>query len=338
MLRVRLVHLRGRCHTQSRPLRSNLRYPSGHAGKVVRHRETILIHSTKFRLAFFFLGILCWTNSNAQDYEIRLHRALNAGAKYRIVASGQAFERIGLFTGGKQFDQKEEDISFDVDATATALEVDPLGRPTQYTLEIEKFVASPDGGNRVTLERGTLITGRLEGQRFVLTADDTPLDALAAKTIGFLILAPTSTGTDDDVFGTRERKKVGDTWPINAEAAARYLGEMLKTRINSSNIKGETTLARAGRGAAGEVVMIGGTFSIDGFSMTLPGGEKILNGRMNASYQGQLPTDPRLLPLNTTMKIMTDIVGIRPAADNVPEITFRSMTEQYIARAFDLIN
>jgi hypothetical protein len=285
-----------------------------------------------------FLGILCWTNSNAQDYEIRLHRALNAGAKYRIVASGQAFERIGLFTGGKQFDQKEEDISFDLDATATALAVDSLGRPTHYTLTIEKFVVSPEGGNRLTLERGTVITGRLEGQRVVLTTGDTPLNALAAKTIGILLPAPTSKGTDDDVFGTRERKKVGDTWPINAEAAARYLGEMLKTGINSSNIKGETTLARAGTGAAGEVVMINSTFSMDGFSTTLPDGGKILKGQMNASYLGQLPTDPRRLPFNTTMKMTMDIIGIQPATGNAPEITFRTVTQQYVSRAFELID
>jgi hypothetical protein len=292
----------------------------------------------KYTLALFFWGILCCANSNGQDYEIRLHRALNAGAKYRIVASGQAFERIDLFAGGKQVNQKEEGISFDLDATATALAVDPLGRPIHYTLLIEKLLASPDGGNRVTLERGTVITGRLEGQRVVLTVGDTPIDALAAKIIGILIPTPTTTGTDDDVFGTRERKKVGDTWPINAEAAARYLSELLKSGIHDSNIKGETTLSRAGVGAAGEVVMIGGTFSIDGFSLTLPEGEKILKGRMNASYLGQLPTDPRRLPLNTTMKMMTDIVGIRLATGNTPEITFRTVTEQYIARAFELIN
>jgi len=291
----------------------------------------------KYRLALLLLGILCWANSNAQDYEIRLHRAVSTGAKYRIVASGQSFERIGLFAGGKQFDQKQEEISFDLDAIATALAVDQRGRPTQYTLTIEKFVVSPDGGNKVTLERGTVITGRLAGQRFVLTTGGTPLNALAAKAIGWVLPAPTTQGTDDDVFGTRDRKKVGDTWPINADAAARYLGEMLKASISGSNIKGETTLARAGTGAAGEVMMINGTFSMDGFSMTLPDGVRILKGRMNASYLGHLPTDPQRLPFNTTMKMVSDMVGIRPAAGDAPEITFRTVAEQYISRAYELV-
>ena len=38
------------------------------------------------------------------------------------------------------------------------------------------------------------------------------------------------------------------------------------------------------------------------------------------------------------MKILIDMVGIRPAAGDVPEITFRTVTERYISRAFDLMN
>src|SRR5262245_42766033 len=116
VLRMRLMRHRERCRTQSLSMLPNLSYPSPYAGNIVRRWESIVIHSMKYRFALLLLGIFCWTNSNAQDYEIRLHRAVNAGAKFRIVASGQAFEQIGLFAGGKQFDQKQEDISFDIDA------------------------------------------------------------------------------------------------------------------------------------------------------------------------------------------------------------------------------
>ena len=171
-----------------------------------------------YRLALVLVGIFFVATAGAQDYEIRLHRAIATGAKYRITGSGQQFERMQIFAGGKQVDQKEEDIRFDIETVATALTVDALGRPTQYTLAIEKFVVSPAGGDTVTLERGTVISGRLEGQRVILAIGDAPLGGLAAKVIEWMFPVPTSSGTDDDVFGTRERKKVGDRWPIDARA------------------------------------------------------------------------------------------------------------------------
>jgi len=290
-----------------------------------------------YRLALVLVGIFFVATAGAQDYEIRLHRAIATGAKYRITGSGQQFERMQIFAGGKQVDQKEEDIRFDIETVATALTVDALGRPTQYTLAIEKFVVSPAGGDTVTLERGTVISGRLEGQRVILAIGDAPLGGLAAKVIEWMFPVPTSSGTDDDVFGTRERKKVGDRWPIDARAAAHHLGASLKAEIDSNLIKGETALVRAGRTAVGDVITIAGTFSLDGFSMPLPDGVKIVKGRTMASYEGQLPVDARRPPLRTTMKMMNDVVAVRPADDQSPEITVRTAAEQYISRAFEPI-
>ena len=44
--------------------------------------------------------------------------------------------------------------------------------------------------------------------------------------------------TDDEIFGTRERKRVGETWPINSEVAARALGEAFRQPRRDDQVRG----------------------------------------------------------------------------------------------------
>lgn len=96
--------------------------------------------------------------------------------------------------------------------------------------------------------------------------------------------------TDDDVFGTREKKKVGDRWPINATVAATALESDFKITTESHNIKGFVALDGAARNSENDYLIVSGELEIDEFSVPVPDGMKMEEGQFAVAFTGSFPS------------------------------------------------
>jgi hypothetical protein len=116
-------------------------------------------------------------------------------------------------------------------------------------ITVDKFTQTEDGSTDDLVKKGEVIVASLKGDkteyglRGSLFWHDTLSDD-ARDALGELVsLHNDAAPGDDEVLGSSAQRKVGDTWDINAQAAAkqlRLLGEMI---VTPSDISGSVTLA-----------------------------------------------------------------------------------------------
>ena len=283
------------------------------------------------------LIILFTATANAQDYEIRFLRPVKIGDRFRINATGRNFEGIAVFAGQRLLQDKAEEIGVDLTATLTALEVDGSGKPSTYSVEIEKLIVVPNGVIAGILIPGAVVIGASNGPRFDFSVNGVPLDAWSSKALSIVVPTYHTAVTDDEVFGTRERKKIGESWPVDADIAARSLNETLKLNVDKNHLSGRSTLDGIVKQGSTEYLVIGANMRVDKFSMPLPNGITLQNGQLEGTFSGRFPVNPGRPPLSQSAKVSVRFSGTRAADPNTPELTLNGITERSVQREFQLL-
>ena len=176
-------------------------------------------------------------------YVIRLTRPSKVGDRYRVDTTGTQNERERITIGG-QVQKEEKDLSVHLVAVETVLAVDSSATPTRYEYLIETCRRTSAGKTEELLSPGHKVVAETDAEgETVFTVDGDPALEDIAKALGVVIsIHRPNSPTDDDIFGTKERKKVGDTWNIDAAAAAADLSRA-GLGISPDVLKGTISLA-----------------------------------------------------------------------------------------------
>lgn len=172
----------------------------------------------------------------AQEYEIRLNRPTKVGEKYRLSTSGHDLTRTVVLVGNNPVQQQLEDFSVELVSSITVLESNPRGEILKFALDIEKCVIKVGGVSKPLLPPGSVVIGVRESNRTVFKMNEAPVDSMAARALDMVAPFAASDVNDDDIFGTRDRKRVGDTWDINTEVAAKSFKQMLNLSMNKEDV------------------------------------------------------------------------------------------------------
>ena len=283
-------------------------------------------------LAVLLIG--SFSTIRAQEYEIKLFRPVKAGDKFRLLMNGRQVEGLGVFVGDRPLQQKSDETTVEATATVTALEVDGRGKPTKYRLEIEQWYVKSVGSIPFLLRPGSIVVTELQGQRYVSKINNNEVDAVSSKILSLVVPSHYTGVSDDDVFGTDQRRRIGDSWTVNSEIAARSLRESVGVVVDRRDIAGTTTLDGVVKNGSSDYLVISATLRIDKFSMPLPEGLRMQNGEMVGNFFGRFPNDAGRLPLNESGKIAAQFSGVRPADANAPELTFKGTIERSVNREF----
>ena len=118
----------------------------------------------------------------------------------------------------------------------------------------------------------------------------------------------------DAVFGTSEKKKVGDSWPIDAEAAAKGLADT-GLQIPADKIKGELTLHGVVERDGVKCLDIRGEMLLMEMKAPMPPGIEVTDSGGKATFSGLFPVDEKIsaleqnMSMNFTMKASGTIEG-----------------------------
>ena len=112
--------------------------------------------------------------------------------------------------------------------------------------------------------------------------------------------------TDDDLYGSAERKKVGDSWPINGK----YVEEVYRDdpKVHVENVTGETKLERVDQRATGEVQ----TITLHSTAKSVPPtiqGMVADEASKELDWSTEFPVDLHQQPLGDTVKIVEKFAG-----------------------------
>ena len=244
-------------------------------------------------VSFLFTAVLAHA---ASDYAIQLTRKITVGDHYRVTATGSDEQAANATVDGQPMPPRGESLAVELVADCEVLAVSPAGREAKARLVIVKFVRLAAGQPVDLLPAGTIVDAEKTGDKTIFTVGDTKVAGPVAKafeTAGIGMFGD-DTATDDTVFGTTERKKVGDSWAINAAAAAADLAKK-KIPATADKLNGEVKLVEVVQQDNQPVLRISATVAMHGVNPPMPPGMEVQSSEFTSSHSGLFPADPTKL-------------------------------------------
>jgi len=249
----------------------------------------------KTLLTSLSLSLLISSGVFAQTYKIQFDRPMKPGEKYNIVASGTQSQAMTVTSDGKTLQEQKEEFSVDYKSVEEVLEVDSLGRETKISSTIEKFTKTTGGVTKDMLPKGTVLVSSAPNVHLV---NGVAVDPDVAKALSMAVQLSKGGPGDDTIFGTREAKKIGDSWDADATAMKEDLSKTFGGAVQ--DFAGKTTLVNVVKSGSGDVLKI--QAKVTGKVVPpLPPGFTVDASAMEVTLAGDLPVDLSLgRPMDST--------------------------------------
>jgi hypothetical protein len=177
----------------------------------------------------------------ARDYEVRLTRPAAAGEKRLAVGSLSSDDHLSGTREGAPSDQRQTSTIRYVVATEIQA-VSPKGNALRATLTVRRLVKESGGVTLELAKPGAVVTARLAGRERVFELLGARLAPdLQQALAGAVQLRADDEPTDDDLFGTSQRRRVGESWKANGELFAGF--GAASVTFDPKDVAGTVTLA-----------------------------------------------------------------------------------------------
>jgi len=271
----------------------------------------------KFLLAFLAVAFLAGPAKAQSDYEIKLFRPNKLNDQYHVSATGYQVRQVVLRSpNGDALRTNRDSFSVDMTGSVRVLEVDAKGNVLRAAVRIDSLVRAIGLRRDELLKPGTVVIERRAGARQEFEIDGRAvgpelkdaLDVALSETNGSV--AP----SDDELMGTRERKKVGDSWPVNRERLAGFFSadSDMSLTVTPADIEGRSTLAAAARVDGVDCLRIEVAMTIRG----VPREAKLPEGMDKATIEVRIsslyPVDTRLDQIEESTQLTMTLAA--PAA------------------------
>jgi len=194
-------------------------------------------------VASIILALFVAETALAQKYSIRLSSPESVGRKHWISLTGRRHQQLSATQNGRVVKPQSSDLFVIFEGREEILAVDSKGMAVRESFTVEKFTKTEDGVTSVLLKPGSVIItdgGQPDANQIVLQGGVMDEATLAAFSMLITPHEPNSF-TDDEIYGTREPKGVGDSWIINTAAAVEDLKESLVIPVD--RMSGLSTIA-----------------------------------------------------------------------------------------------
>lgn len=235
------------------------------------------------------LVVILAASAAAQDYAIKISQPLKVGQRYKMTAVASSTMEGSTTSGTQVVKRDKNELSVEFESEVTVLAIDAKGRPTKESHTIVKLLEG--AGKESIVPAGTKVVASRPNQKMLFEIDGKSLTNAVAKALAEVVGITIGGPTDDEVFGTKERKKVGDQWPINEVLALQGVTEKLKgLNLSATNIKGTTTLHKVTKDSGGDVIHLLANMSTTMSPKVKPQSTHV-TATMNLTLTGAFPAD-----------------------------------------------
>jgi len=272
------------------------------------------------------LGFLGTSVALAQDYEIKLTRPMKVGAEYHIAAVGHSSMKSTIKVNGKVVEEQSKNFSVDFESDDKALEVDKNGEPSKVSLTVDKCILKQGGAEKPLLAKGAVVSASAKDDKKVFEIAGQPVDAETAEALDLVVGLGRNRASDDEIFGTKERKKVGDRWAMNAELAAKELQDVMKgSTVKKEDVAGTVTLDKVVKVGTTDCLQISAEMTVN--NVTMPDME-VAQMKVQAHFSGLFPIDLSKDIMEESGSLTMSITAKAKPDPDGPEIVIESVAEQ----------
>jgi len=209
----------------------------------------VILPNHHLPLAILLLAALALTASPTRGddtYTVRLSRRDRRGDKDVIErVSGRLVNDSTKYEGVAEPIERETISGYRLVADFKVLDADDAGNSLSEALTIRSWTATEeyDDAESPVLPRGAKVVARAGSEKTQYTVDGAkPNKRVLRHLESVLSLSPADKVVhNDDVFGSKERRKIGETWPINREKAAELYSDD-QSIARPQDISGTVTL------------------------------------------------------------------------------------------------
>lgn len=259
--------------------------------------------------------ILSALSVTAQDYEIRLERPSKAGDKYSLSAIGSQRLRLKL-TSGKQIVREMDDaFTLELTAEATVLTVDAGSSATSKSFTITSSKLTKNGATKPLLPNGSIVLATLQDRHTLFQLNGKPVADDVAKALSVVIgLHASDSISDEAMFGTSGRKRVGESWNLNVDIIMAFIKE-LGGQARKEDIKGTAVFKET----QDNHLIIHSLMAVVNVSLPLPAGYKAENGTILSELTSKLPLPNSDGSIENSNKLSINLSGRLDATPDKPE-------------------
>src|SRR5450432_1823578 len=163
---------------------------------------------------------------SAQSYYIHLHYPDNPGTRYHLTARTVRVttNRVSIGTDSTKTD--EDGFTAELSADVTILEANRSGWATRKSFIVLSSWLSAKEKQGALLPVGTMVFASIQNGGTIYQVKGKPVDAATTEVLGSLVSLHVAGTDDDELFGVRTVKKVGDRWSANIDSVLKLLSQM----------------------------------------------------------------------------------------------------------------
>ena len=268
------------------------------------------------------LLLLCAASASADDkvYEVKLHRPMKVGTKYSMTADGALLRQVALKRGAVTQRQPDDGFGVHLEATIEVLALDEIGEEAKVSCTIDKCTRQSSEGETELVPKGKVVIAEGKGKdtKFSLQGGG-ELSKEATDALDLVISLDTNDKlTDDDLLGTKDKKKPGESWPVSSENVSKD-SERVNVVVKPQDVEGSFRLDGIEKVGDVECLKLSGNMKVkhlvtkadENEDGGLPEGFAVEDGSMEARYSGLFPVDPARgsLAESASMTYLTHIKG-----------------------------
>jgi hypothetical protein len=181
--------------------------------------------------------------AHAEDYPVRLSFPSKVGDRSKTSYVAESKNHSVVTVNDRDTD-RDDNHKVEIEGIEEVRTIDAKGNATRIAFTVKRCEEiMPDGKPRTIIAPGRMISMTCHDGDMIYMLDT---GRVAPKDEALLRLAlhvsEANMPDDDELFGTKQRKSIGDTWPVNREAMSRRLREPSYDTVDPKNIKGTVKL------------------------------------------------------------------------------------------------
>jgi hypothetical protein len=279
-------------------------------------------------LAFFVLATTLI--AGAQEYEIKLHRPAKVDQRFRVTAVGREFSDMKVVAEGVILKNQHNEFDLEYEGEMTVLGVGGNGRANSQSHKVIRLVKTMAGEKKTLLEPGTIVKAYREDKRRVFEIAGASVSKELNEALALAIdVGDTNSPTDDELIGTNDRKKIGDSWSANRATLEKLISRDSNGAIKISS--GEFTLKEVVKDASGEALVVEGVIKAAA-NFPLPEGLKVKENMMTMNLNLRSPVDVTKPRSRDDLDLSFNIVASGKLAPEAPESTLTMTSKRTVKR------
>jgi len=230
-----------------------------------------------------------------ETYAIRFVRPMKAGDKFDVSAKVAYEDEVSTTFDADPIEDEKTIVACRLTGELTIVAVTSKGLPTALRLKLKTVDCVEDGKPAEFFKIGDVLGLKREEPDNVAEVNGEAAEDIQAQVIESLLsVEKEGEVTDDDIFGTAEKVKVGAEWPVNQKAAVEDMVRNGVKGLKPAGVTGTATLVRTSKFGDKPSLLLRMEAKIDGKAVelsSLPPDVKATRFHSEYTEEVDLPVD-----------------------------------------------